>query len=81
MWLVSAAGRNRLLQPYEPRNAMRAGIEGMLSEGIRRHWLRRARYRGSQRRSRVLHRLIEIPLVEPIIFSFRKSVTIAFACA
>ncbi len=32
--------------PFQERYALRAGIEGSLSEGIRRHGLRRARYRG-----------------------------------
>ena len=31
---------------FQQRYALRAGIEGTLSEGIRRHGLRRARYRG-----------------------------------
>jgi transposase len=31
---------------FQQRYALRAGIEGSLSEGIRRHGLRRARYRG-----------------------------------
>ena len=43
---VSAAERNNLLLPFEPRYALRAGIEGTISEGLRRHGMRRARYRG-----------------------------------
>jgi transposase len=31
---------------FQQRYALRSGIEGSLSEGIRRHGLRRARYRG-----------------------------------
>ena len=43
------AERNKLLLPYEPRNAMLEGIEGRLLEGMRRHGLRRARYHGQQK--------------------------------
>ena len=32
--------------PFQQRYALRAGIEGSLSEGIRSHGLRQARYRG-----------------------------------
>src|SRR6266498_224155 len=32
--------------PFQQRYALRAGIEGTLSEGVRSHGLRRARYRG-----------------------------------
>jgi transposase len=35
--------------PFQNRYALRAGIEGSLSEGIRRHGLRRARYRGQSK--------------------------------
>jgi transposase len=35
--------------PFQERYALRAGIEGSLSEGIRRHGLRRARYRGQSK--------------------------------
>jgi hypothetical protein len=35
--------------PFQDRYALRAGIEGSLSEGIRRHGLRRARYRGQSK--------------------------------
>lgn len=37
---------NSPLQPCEPRYGLRAGIESMISEGVRSHGLRRARYRG-----------------------------------
>lgn len=43
---VSAAEQNNPLQPCEPRYGLRAGIEGTISEGLRCHGLRRARYRG-----------------------------------
>jgi Transposase DDE domain len=43
---VSAAEQNKPLQPCEPRYGLRAGIEGTISEGLRCHGLRRARYRG-----------------------------------
>src|SRR5713226_6057336 len=43
---VRVAERNKTPLPFEPRSALRAGIEGSLSEGIRSHGLRRARYRG-----------------------------------
>ncbi len=35
--------------PFQERYALRAGIEGSLSEEIRRHGLRRARYRGQSK--------------------------------
>jgi transposase len=34
---------------FQQRYALRSGIEGSLSEGIRRHGLRRARYRGQSK--------------------------------
>jgi transposase len=50
--LHEARSRRRTEQgtaPFQQRYALRAGIEGSLSEGIRRHGLRRARYRGQQK--------------------------------
>ena len=44
-----ARSRRRTEQPtpaFQQRYALRAGIEGTLSEGVRSHGLRRARYRG-----------------------------------
>ena len=38
--------REQASPAFQQRYALRAGIEGSLSEGIRRHGLRRARYRG-----------------------------------
>ena len=35
--------------PFQQRYALRAGIEGSISEGIRSHGLRRARYRGQSK--------------------------------
>ena len=43
---VSAAEQNNPLQPFVPRYGLRAGIEGTISEGLRGHAMRRARYRG-----------------------------------
>src|SRR5260370_28203235 len=43
---VSAAEQNNLLQPCQQRYGLRAGIEGTISEGLRCHGMRRARYRG-----------------------------------
>lgn len=34
---------------FQQRSALRAGIEGTISEGLRRHGLRRARYRGQSK--------------------------------
>jgi transposase len=34
---------------FQQRYALRSGIEGSLSEGVRRHGLRRARYRGQSK--------------------------------
>jgi transposase len=50
--LHEARSRRRTEQgtpAFQQRYALRAGIEGSLSEGIRRHGLRRARYRGQQK--------------------------------
>ncbi len=35
--------------PFQQRYALRAGIEGSISEGVRSHGLRRARYRGQSK--------------------------------
>ena len=43
---VRAAERNKPPPAFQQRYALRAGIEGSLSEGIRSHGLRQARYRG-----------------------------------
>jgi len=50
--LSEARSRRRTEQytpPFQERYALRAGIEGTISEGLRSHGLRRARYRGQSK--------------------------------
>ncbi len=50
--ISEARSRRRTEQdtpPFQRRYALRAGIEGSLSEGVRSHGLRRARYRGQSK--------------------------------
>ena len=80
--LVSVAKQNELRLPFEPRYAMLEGIEGRLSEGMRRHRLRRARYRGQQKMQQSLLYTRGKSLCGTYQFPpHRVSVTIAFASA